>query len=323
MKQVIFIGGASFSGTTFLNLMLANAPDAFSCGEVSAYFRPYKTKYLEADCTCGNPNCSIWPQLREGGESKLYENIFKMFPHINTIVDSSKDALWIKDMSRHLRQSGIKCTNLLIWKTPEEFGRSCEKRGRQADWWRKAWANYHRGYFRLVSDWISIKYSDIAQTPILLKALCVRLGISYNEGQERYWEKSHHSLFGNSSANIHLHPQDSSAYQNYEKEMKETWVNYNLEKIMHQKIFHEIVPGEFDKGDVTQRIRQILEAKDFRITNSESRKKEIQFQVQRLKAPKFRPMMQRVNNFAKIVAVRFKNQSLLPNRQPAKLYNEM
>ncbi|MGR9085590.1 MAG: hypothetical protein ACU841_00770 [Gammaproteobacteria bacterium] len=310
MKQVIFIGGSSYSGSTFLNLILANAPDAFSCGEVSMFFRPYKQKYLEPDCSCGDPQCTVWPQLREGGESKLYENIFRMFPHINVIVDSSKNPLWIRDMSEHLQDSGINYKNILIWKTPDEFRSSRIKRGRERGW-RRAWVNYHRSYFRLVDDWLSIQYSDIAKNPSLLKPLCARLDLPYHEGQEEYWNKTHHSLYGNSSANIHLHRQNSNAYQYYEQEIKDSWRSFNLEGSLHQKINYaadseapSIEPNEPDSDELTRRIVDVLMAKDFQKTVDVRPDKEIQLQVEKLKAIKIWPMLQRARYFVRSLAVR-------------------
>ena len=44
MMTLINVCGASFSGTTMLDLMLGNAPDAASCGEVGAWFRPQEAR---------------------------------------------------------------------------------------------------------------------------------------------------------------------------------------------------------------------------------------------------------------------------------------
>lgn len=307
---MIFIGGSSYSGSTFLNLILANAPDAFSCGEVSMFFRPDKRKYLEPDCTCGDPQCKVWLQLRDMGESTLYENIFNMFPHINVIVDSSKDPLWIHDMSKHLAKSGILYKNILIWKTPEEFRSSRVKRGRERGW-RRAWVNYHRSYFYLVDDWVSIKYNKIAKNPSLVKPLCDRLELPYNEGQEHYWNKTHHSLFGNSSANIHLHQQNSNAYQYYENEIKDSWTDFNLAHSKHQKINYETDTGnrpeirsEKDTDEFTQRIVKVLEAKDFNRSESAQMATDIQTEVERLKAISIWPLLKRAQYFVRFMAVR-------------------
>lgn len=309
MKQVIFIGGTSYSGSTFINLMLGNAPDAFSCGEVSFYFRPTKPKYLDPDCSCGNPECTVWPHLKSSGEVNLYENIFKMFPHINTIIDSSKNPLWINDMTRNMRNSGIACKNVLIWKTPEEFRSSRAKRGREHGW-RKAWVNYHRSYFRLVKDFTVVKYSDIAKNPNLLQPLCHCLDIPYHAGQEQYWEKTHHSLFGNSSANIHLHQQNSNAFSYYEKEIKDTWKNYGFVESGHQAIQYDTnntelvkVDSEADKGKFVDRIVAFLETRDFLKNPEPEWRNEIESEFRRLKAVKFWPVLQRARYFMRTMAI--------------------
>ena len=37
-KKVIFIGGSSYSGSTFLDMMLSSGDNGFTAGEVSALF---------------------------------------------------------------------------------------------------------------------------------------------------------------------------------------------------------------------------------------------------------------------------------------------
>ena len=309
MKRVIFIGGTSYSGSTFINLMLGNAPDAFSCGEVSFYFRPIKQKYLNPDCSCGNPDCTVWPQLKSKGEANLYENIFKMFPHINTIVDSSKNPLWINDMTRNLKDSGIACKNLLIWKSPEEFRLSRAKRGREHGW-RRAWINYHRSYFLLVKDFTIVKYSEIAKNPGLLKPLCDCLDIPYHEEQDHYWEKIHHSLYGNSSANIHLHQQNSNAFSHYEKEIKDTWKNYGFQENEHQAIKYDSqeteqakVNSEIEKDELVERIVAFLESRDFQKHPGHERDNLMESEIDHLKALKIWPMLQRAHYFMQTMAI--------------------
>ena len=42
MKQVIFVGSTSYSGSTFFDMTLGNDPTGFSCGEVYAFFHPFR-----------------------------------------------------------------------------------------------------------------------------------------------------------------------------------------------------------------------------------------------------------------------------------------
>ena len=118
MKKVVFIGGTSYSGSTFLDLMLSNADNGFSCGEVSAFFRPFRSHHLDPKCSCGDPTCCIWEKIGRYGERGVYEGIFKEMPHIDFVVDSSKNPLWIKDQIKNLRDSEVEIINILSWVFP-------------------------------------------------------------------------------------------------------------------------------------------------------------------------------------------------------------
>lgn len=218
MKKVIFVGGTSYSGSTFLDMILANSPHGFSCGEVHALFWPYRRHHIDYKCGCGDPHCEVWETVRKAGATNLYQRIFEMFPDIDFIVDSSKDPLWIADRTEGLAGSGIQVKNILIWKSPEEFYFSRLKRNRKRDW-KRAWINYHKLYFRIVDQWIAIRYKNFATSPDVLERLCKELEIPFFEGKQNYWEKKHHTLFGNTSARIHLYDSQSELFKNCKAEI--------------------------------------------------------------------------------------------------------
>jgi LPS sulfotransferase NodH len=68
---LILVCGTARSGSTMLDVMLGNAPDAFSCGEVSSWFRPYRKQHFQIECHCGQRPCPIWEKIKD-----IPENIF-------------------------------------------------------------------------------------------------------------------------------------------------------------------------------------------------------------------------------------------------------
>jgi len=203
MKKVIFIGGSSYSGSTMLDMMLANSPEGFSVGEVHALFRPFRPHHFNPECGCANTGCDFWLQVREAGEKNLYKTIFSLLPEISFIVDSSKDPWWIEKQSQNLQAQGIETRHLLIWKKPAAFAHSMLKRKRKG--WMKSWKNYYRLYFSLIPDYVSVAYSELAQNPDeILQKVCSQISIPYHQNQKKFWQKQHHTLFGNDSAKIHL-----------------------------------------------------------------------------------------------------------------------
>jgi hypothetical protein len=211
-KKVIFIGGTAYSGSTFFDMTLANDERGFSCGEVYAIFYPYRKHHYDLD-SLGESSTIDWRQIKTDGAENLYANIFNRLPDINFIVDSSKHPIWIADRTAGLEKSGIEVKNILIWKTPAELYQSRKKRGRGKKWERE-WLGYHSYYMRLIKNWRAIKYSDLTSRRDSLEKLCRELGIDYFPNKEKFWQKSHNTLFGNWSAKIHLDESENVSAHN-------------------------------------------------------------------------------------------------------------
>ena len=201
-------------------MILANDPRGFSCREVHALFRPFRPHHLNPSCGCGRAGCPIWRTVKKLGVRHLYRSIFGLLPEIDFIVDSSKDPLWIDRQTRYLRADGFTCKNILIWKSPAEMEASCRKRGHGNHWARK-WTAYHRLYFSVVPHYAACSYGPLITDPTLLSAVCEYLGIPVIAGKEQYWNKTHHTLFGNASAKIHTHSIDDSNYFAAEKHLSQ------------------------------------------------------------------------------------------------------
>ena len=257
-KKVIFIGGTAYSGSTFLDMVLANAPDGFSCGEVNAYFYPYREHHINPLCGCGSPACDIWYKIKKNGLKKLYQTIFELYPEVNIIVDSSKDPDWIRDRIDDLKDTGISVENILIWKTPEEFFASCSKRGKTKRW-EQEWINYHRYYFSQINNWISLPYKHLATTTDTLKKLCNVIDIPFFYGKEEYWRKKHHTLFGNTSAKIHLYDKKTDNYDQCQKNL--TRSIKDKQPIKHKAVFYNssgFPDEEIKLHSITKNIEKIL-----------------------------------------------------------------
>jgi len=201
-RKVIFVGGTSFSGSTLLDMILANDRAGFSLGEIYALFRPGKRHHLTEIRRLRKD--TRWASILRGGENCLYRNLFSTFSEVDFFVDSSKEVFWMKKQQRILKRLGIPFRNVLIHKSPAEVALSYGKRGAHGRW-AAAFVKYHREYFRLFgADFTSISYKRLVTNPGDLEELCTDLGINYFSGKEKYWEKSHQTFFGNQRAKAHL-----------------------------------------------------------------------------------------------------------------------
>lgn len=212
MKKVIFIGGTAYSGSTMLDMMIGNSPTTFSAGEVRGVFEPRRLQHIYPTCGCGDSQCTIWNEIRKSKVPQLYQELFKNFPAMQTIVDSSKEPLWILQQLKNLQSRGISTYVILIWKSPAEFALSRLKRNSLKSW-KRAWINYHRLFFTLIKDWRSVRYRDIVQDPDRkLREICDYTGLPFRKGMKNYWEKKHHTVFGNTSAKFHTYEANSKEF---------------------------------------------------------------------------------------------------------------
>lgn len=198
MATLINVCGTGRSGSTMLDLMLGNAPNAFSCGEVSAWFRAWRTHHFEIDCPCGQDPCPVWEQLKAVPEAHFHHAVAERLG-VDFVVDSSKDLCWLLDTQQWAATSGLTVFNLLMWKDPLDLAYSHWKRGRGLDDWRSEFVTYHHRLFGIKLPFFAVNYNQLVGDPQrLLAKTCAAIGMDYFEGKERFWEKEHHHLFGSS-----------------------------------------------------------------------------------------------------------------------------
>ncbi|MBC8550658.1 MAG: hypothetical protein H8D23_13525 [Candidatus Brocadiales bacterium] len=242
-KVVIFIGGTSYSGSTMLDMMLSNHSNSFSLGEVSALYRPYRPHHFNPTCGCDDAGCLIWTQLKEAGEHGLYIRAFEMFPEVNYLIDSSKNQWWIKTQSERLLSEGIEVKHLLISKSPESFAHSMLKRGQKG--WKRAWINYQKQYLTLIPDAYPILYDSLTEDTVSrLKRICEYIDLTYEVGMEDFWNKTHHTLFGNNSTKVHLRKNTGSADTDSYRKI------YNKKDQVHDELPLEVMKEIQDNKDI-------------------------------------------------------------------------
>ena len=201
MKKVIFIGGTSYSGSTMLDMILANDPRGYSLGEIVAIFRPWRRHHHEEiERIKGDP---IWGEIYRQGERELYANLFEKFPWIDFFVDSSKNPFWISSQMKYLISHGIDYENVLIYKSPQELAHSFARRGKLSRL-KKSVGSYYKLYLYLIREFIAISYKQVVLDDEPLISLCELLGIGYFAGKKEFWRKAHSTFFGNNRARIHV-----------------------------------------------------------------------------------------------------------------------
>lgn len=197
MATLIKVCGAAFSGTTMLDFMLGNAPEAFSCGEASFRFRPQRTGHFGIACRCGQRPCSVWSKIGDVPESRFHGTVLKDMG-VSFVIDSSKERTWALDTQRWAVADGIKAYNLLLWKDPVDLAYSYWKREYVRGDWYSGFLSYYARFFEVGLPFRSVFLNDLLTNPERkLAEICAAVGMPYFKGKERFWEKRPHPMQGN------------------------------------------------------------------------------------------------------------------------------
>jgi hypothetical protein len=209
MRTLINVYGTARSGSTLLDLTLGNAPDAFSCGEVSAWFRPYRNHHFKLECACGQKPCPTWARIGFVAENRFHITAFSEL-QVSLLVDSSKDICWLIDTQKWLRDTDVRTVNLLLWKDPIDLAYSFWKRGKGTAAWRTEFLKCYTYFFDTGLPFLAVKYNDFARSPQQKVAqICTAAGIPPSQGRERLWDKQHHHLFGSAGIREQMQAKES------------------------------------------------------------------------------------------------------------------
>ncbi len=196
MKNLVQVLGLSYTGSTMIHLMLANAEDAFACGEIYAFFRPFRTHHVKPVCSCGRDYSEcLWRRFDHTRESRFHATLAEDLD-LKWIIDESKDLRWAID-SRKWTEKRMNVFSIIMVKDPRDWMHSQWKRGRKTDGLADAYIMYYKRFLDLGFPYICISLEELTKDPSAkLKRVCELIGMDYFEGKERFWEKQHCHLFG-------------------------------------------------------------------------------------------------------------------------------
>jgi len=210
VATLVNVCGAARSGTTMLDLMLGNAPDAFSCGEVYTWFRPWRRYHFRLNCRCGQNPCPIWEKIRHVPENQFHAAVVEKLG-VNFVIDSSKELCWLIDTQKWAVANGLEVFKLLLWKNPINLAYSHWKRGGGLTGWRYEFISYYSKFFETGLPFRSVYFNNLVSNPQQkLEEICTVVGMPYFDGKERFWEKQHHHLRGSHGTFMQMVNKDST-----------------------------------------------------------------------------------------------------------------
>ena len=222
-KKVILIGGTSYSGSTMLDMIIANDPKGISTGELFNLFNPSK------DIHINDYDKDFWEQYRKKGYRHVYKNIFKQNPSKSFIVDSSKFIPWLKDQSNRAHLDNYDVYNILIYKTPTALAKSFSKRNRSKSF-LNMWIKYHNDYIKTFNNFLAVNYDDFIKETKSLEIICKFIGIDFSPLKKNYCRQEYYTLFGNQSTKLFTKEKGSQEYSEALRMLKQRAESDNIVK---------------------------------------------------------------------------------------------
>lgn len=217
MSTLINILGAERTGSTMLDVMIGNGQDCFSVGEIAFWYRPMRDHDFKLNCSCKKENCEFWQERKKVKEKNIFNLLLK---ENRVVVDSSKSLVWVIDNFDYLNKKH-EVFNIVIWKDPISVAYSHFKRGEDIIEFHEKFITYYQNIIDLKIPFTSISYDQLYKdSSSVIKRICKTHGITYTEGQERFWENSaHHFLHGSHSVREQMGKK--STFYNEKKENKD------------------------------------------------------------------------------------------------------
>lgn len=191
---VVNIVSVSYSGSTWLNLMLGSTPASFSVGEIKSILRLQR-----ALCTLHGDDCPLWSRFDYPGSDNPFVQLHRLTGKRVLVVNNSRKFLPAQQDSRidakfiHLIRDGRAAAASYMRKFP---GTSM---WRAARWWsHDVRRNLHLIRRQPRGNTMLVVYEQIKADPAAhLPAICQFIGMPYAPQMVDYWRTDHHFLGGN------------------------------------------------------------------------------------------------------------------------------
>ena len=191
---VVNVTAVSFSGSTWLNLMLGSHPEAFSVGELKKVL-----EYEKPVCSIHGEPCPLWSQFNHPSDENPFLQLSRLSGKRVLIVNKSRKFLpfqkhpQIESRFIHLVRDNRAVLASFLRKNPQMTTLG-------VSWWL---AHDLRRNLRLhrrqpAKHVIHVQYEKLQQDPEAeLRRLCDFLGISYDPAMLEFWKPEHHFIAGN------------------------------------------------------------------------------------------------------------------------------
>lgn len=191
---VVNIVAASYSGSTWANLLLGANSQAFSVGEIDNI-----GKHGKALCTLHGVSCPIWSQFNPGSGENPYLQIHRITGKRFLVVNNARYLLHDQDHPRvHSKYIFlIRDGRAVVASTRRKYPNTSIWHASRS-WWRTMKKKQRLIHSRPQRDTLVVRYEALLKDlEPQTRHLCEFLGMEFEPQMLEYWKKKPHFLGGN------------------------------------------------------------------------------------------------------------------------------
>jgi len=207
--KIIHITSISYSGTTWINLVLASHPQTFMVGPPDRIWKLDKTDAHRA-CLIHDRDCTFWPGfLSEKRGGPFFERLAHYSGKTVFIINNPTNDF----LEHEILPYDFDYRLITAWRDPRGVLTSALRHQPErfpnlhtaiSDWLLPGLLNVMKKIRGSKRECLPIHYENLIKQPqATLKSLENHLGLLYKQDPFRYWEYEHHLTAGNTGS-IHL-----------------------------------------------------------------------------------------------------------------------
>ncbi|MFB6226516.1 MAG: sulfotransferase domain-containing protein [Candidatus Paceibacteria bacterium] len=223
-KQLVYIYGLGYSGSTILNILLGAHPNIVGIGEFYASFNEVEFSFGDRICSCGVelPECEFWKQHQSlyqerkndslgawQGYKKIIDSFYENNPN-KILIDSSKRRDYFRELYNKTQEDdSLELKVIYLLRDVRGFSVSLRKRRENRGKWGNSFL-YQLGWwhrqkkFKRVLEQIEIDFLQLGYEELILKNtesleyICDFLDLEQSERlQQGPSKSSSHAISGN------------------------------------------------------------------------------------------------------------------------------
>lgn len=192
---VVNVISVSYSGSTWLGLMLGTHPQVLCLGEMKLV----RHNDHRSDCALHGERCPLWSRFDRGSEENPFHQLARLSGYRMFVVNNSRKLL------PRQREPGVRPLFIHLIRDGRAVTASMLRKNWVPTMWHAArqWRHDVRRNQRLMrrqpaADQFAVRYEDLTvDKPAELSRICRFLGLDYDPAMIDFWEAEHHPIGGN------------------------------------------------------------------------------------------------------------------------------